>query len=125
MLIAIDLAWQQGVCIISPCSTDKAVIQQQSELSPHCRCLPTLHPRRPEVDEEEAARDVARAMSTVRPLLRQYEQRYEELGGRLSRAQAGAASATREARERCEGQLQTFERLGETCTKLARDFAGA
>lgn len=62
-------------------------------------------------------------MSSVRPLLRRYEQHSDDLATRLSLAQARAASATREARERSRDHLRVFERLTDSCTVLGRDLA--
>lgn len=76
-----------------------------------------------EEEEGEEARDVAKAMAVVRPLLQQYENRYDELALKLSQAQAGATSATREARQRCQGHCETLERVGESCAAVGRDLA--
>lgn len=72
---------------------------------------------------EEAARDVAKAVKAVRPVLLQYEKRYDEVASRLSRARADAATATREARDSSHGHLRTMERLGDSCAALGRDLA--
>eukprot|EP00752_Nemacystus_decipiens_P007232 g6473.t1 len=76
-------------------------------------------------DEDEAARDVAKAMSAARPLLEHYRHRHEELTSLLSKAQASASSATAEARELCQGHLQTFGRIEEGCTMLAQELQRA
>lgn len=77
------------------------------------------------IDEDDAARDVAKAMSAVRPLLESYRHRYEELTGLLSKAQASASAATVEARETSQGHLRTFGRLEEGCTSLAQELQTA
>lgn len=74
------------------------------------------------IDEDDAARDVAKAMSAVRPLLERYRHRYEELTGLLSEAQASASAATVEARETSQGHLRAFGRLKEGCTSLAQEL---
>lgn len=73
-------------------------------------------------DEQEAAREVERAMVKVRPLLEQYRQQYRDLAERLSRARDTAASASLEAIERSQDHLQTFERLRESCAVVSRDL---
>ena len=109
-------------CPCTPHRTTSHHIPFPSHPLPSLR-RPPRSPKRLPVDEDEAARDVARAMSKVRPLLQRYELRYEELAAQLSRAQTSAASATREARARSQAHLWTFDRLGEGCAVLRRDLA--
>lgn len=73
-------------------------------------------------DEQEATKEVERAMTKVRPILEQYRQQYRDLAGRLSRARDTAASASLEAIERSQDHLRTFERLRESCAVVSRDL---
>lgn len=73
-------------------------------------------------DEDEAARDVAKVMSAVRPLLESYQHRHEELAGLLTASQVSAASATAGARELSRDHLQTFGRLEEGCAGLRQEL---
>ncbi|CAM9610649.1 unnamed protein product, partial [Ectocarpus fasciculatus] len=73
-------------------------------------------------DEDEAARDVVKVMSAVRPLLESYQHRYEELAGLLTASQASAASATAGARELSRGHLKTFARLEDGCAELRQEL---
>ncbi|CAM9174230.1 unnamed protein product [Ectocarpus sp. 6 AP-2014] len=73
-------------------------------------------------DEDEAARDVAKVMSAVRPLLKSYQHRHEELAGLLTASQASAVSATAGARELSQDHLQTFGRLEEGCAGLRQEL---
>ncbi|CBN76706.1 hypothetical protein Esi_0000_0496 [Ectocarpus siliculosus] len=73
-------------------------------------------------DEDEAARDVAKVMSVVGPLLKSYQHRHEELAGLLTASQASAASATAGARELSQDHLQTFGRLEEGCAGLRQEL---
>ncbi|CAM9192731.1 unnamed protein product [Scytosiphon promiscuus] len=73
------------------------------------------------VDEDETARDVAKALSAVRPLLERYRHRHDKLTALLSKSQASASSATAGARELSRDHLRTFGRLEESCAALRQE----